>query len=294
MKAYAIFMNKNHNNFCFCTLAIGSQYRNLARRLAQDIETFSPKTSFVILTDSPQDFVNQKNVLAFKHRQQGVTCYHDKRFVISKALSLFPLCIFIDADMRILDVVPPDMEWLPGITARSCYSLVKHYLVNRKSPEKSIKDYQVIQNLAKQMDLNLEEVKFVHEFLFTVTKDSGKDQEFLKEWDKIAPYLELNGVYDGEGSAMGLAAAKVGFPIYYDYNNRFLVFKDRVEKYKMNQGEEISELSKKYLEEQTELEYPRKTLVKKISNKITKPIGLGYRLTRLRLKSLVFPNSGYK
>ncbi|MGL4498745.1 MAG: hypothetical protein ACRCU2_06740 [Planktothrix sp.] len=287
-------MNKAAKNFCFCTLAVGSQYRNLAQKLAQDIEKFSPETSFVILTDNPEDFINQKNVLAFKHRQQGITCYHDKRFVISQALSLFPVCIFIDADMRILDVVPPDMVWLPGITARSCYSIVKHYSINRKNSQKSTKDYQVIQNLANQMNINLEEVKFVHEFLFTVTKDSGKELEFLEEWDKIAPYFELNGVYSGEGSAMGLAAAKVGLPINYDYNNRFLVFKDRVEKHKINQGEEIPEAIKKYLEEQNKLEYPRKPLVKKIRDKITKTIGTLYRKTRLRVKTLVFPNSCYK
>ncbi len=113
--------------FCFCTLALGENYCNLALELAKDLEEYSPNTYFIILTDKPQHFHKQTNILAFKHQQQSIGCYHDKRFAIAKALSLFNSCIFIDADMRILAAVPNDLRWQPGITAKIVWhNIVKH------------------------------------------------------------------------------------------------------------------------------------------------------------------------
>ena len=76
---------KSEKDFCFATLALGKKYRVLALLLAEDLEKYSPNTSFVILTDNPREFSGRSNVLAFKHRQQGVKCWHDKRFVLAKA-----------------------------------------------------------------------------------------------------------------------------------------------------------------------------------------------------------------
>jgi len=44
--------------FCFCTLAISKKYRQYAKKLAKDIEKYSPGTKFVILTDKLKDFKN--------------------------------------------------------------------------------------------------------------------------------------------------------------------------------------------------------------------------------------------
>lgn len=120
-------MIQSEKNFCFCTLALGKKYSALASLLAKDIEIYSPNTSFIILTDHPEEFSKYRQVLVFKHEQQGVKCYHDKRFAIAKALSLFNSCIFIDSDMRILASVPEDMQWLltPGISARACMDMPK-------------------------------------------------------------------------------------------------------------------------------------------------------------------------
>ena len=113
--------------FCFCTLALGENYCNLALELAKDLEEYSPNTYFIILTDKPQYFYKQTNVLAFKHQQKSIGFYHDKRFAIAKALSLFNSCIFIDADMRILAAVPNDLRCQPGVTAKIVWhNIVKH------------------------------------------------------------------------------------------------------------------------------------------------------------------------
>ncbi|MGV0027485.1 hypothetical protein [Phormidesmis priestleyi] len=89
-------------DFCFCTLALGKKYRILAKQLAENLSTYSPETSLVVLSDRPQDFQNCQNVLAFKHHQQGVLyCFNDKRFVLAKALEYFEAAVHIDADTQI-------------------------------------------------------------------------------------------------------------------------------------------------------------------------------------------------
>lgn len=119
-------MNEQNQTFCFCSLALGERYREHALLLAQDIAEYSPRTFLVILSDKPQEFSKYPHILAFKHQQQSIGCYHDQRFVIAKALSLFETCVFLDADIRILDKVSPNIKWLPGITARSCASVIQH------------------------------------------------------------------------------------------------------------------------------------------------------------------------
>ncbi|MEO1377639.1 MAG: hypothetical protein AAFW70_25845 [Cyanobacteria bacterium J06635_10] len=89
-------MTSQESKFCFCTLALGTNYCNLALELAKDLKKHGPTISLIILTDQPHKFSQVENVLAFRHRQQSIGCYHDKRFAIAKALSLFNSCIFID------------------------------------------------------------------------------------------------------------------------------------------------------------------------------------------------------
>jgi len=263
-------INLEKNNFCFCTLTVGKRYRTHAFDLAKDIEKHSPGTAFVVLTDKPQDFRDYPNVLAFKHQQQSVGGYHDKRFVISKSLSMFNSCIFMDADMRILSHVSPNLKLLPGITARSCARIIKHNqgIKNIQAREREVK---IINNVANKLNLNLEEDKnifFIHEFLFTVTRDCGREIEFLNYWDKIAFYFELNKFYIGEGNAMGLAAAKAGFPVRHDTMDGFDFFKDRIEKVRIQKGEAEPNEKLVYFERHKMLEYPNRSLLSKIWGKL--------------------------
>ena len=168
--------------FCFCTLALGENYCNLALELAKDLEEYSPNTYLLILTDKPQHFYKQTNALAFKHQQQSIGCYHDKRFAIAKALSLFNSCIFVDADMRILAAIPNDLHWLPGITAKIVWhNIVKH--------NKNQVEIEILKKIAQKYNLNLEDISFVHECLFAVTRDEGREIDFLETWERIACLL---------------------------------------------------------------------------------------------------------
>jgi hypothetical protein len=277
------------SKFCFCSLAIGQQYRALALLLAIDIEKYSPNTAFIILTDKPQDFNNQSNVITYKHRQQGIKCYHDKRFAIAKALLQFNSCVYIDADMRIISPMAP-IQWIdePGILARACDSMPKKYIkiTDKTANTKLKKEYIITRQAAKKLDLHhWENITFVHEYLFAVTKDNGKEAQFLEYWEKLAPFFELNGVLDGEGNAIGLAAAKAGLSVRWCGMEGISFFKDRTEMVRVKKGESNIEEMSKYFEQQKKLEHSDSRLAR-IYRKFSKMFTGFFNLMRLRFYTL--------
>ena len=273
--------------FCFCTLALGENYCNLALELAKDLEEYSPNTYLVILTDKPQHFHKQTNILAFKHQQQSIGCYHDKRFAIAKALSLFNSCIFVDADMRILAAIPNDLSWQPGVTAKIVWhNIVKH--------NKNQVEIDILKKVARKYNLNLEDISFVHECLFVVTRDEGREIDFLETWERIAAYCELNKFYRGEGHTIGLAAAKAGLQIRSDPMEEISFFKDKLELQKIKQGEAEVKKNYIYFEIQQKLEYPQISIFKRAINKIRKMIMHFYRSWRLKILSLKDINFYYR
>ena len=194
-------------DFCFCTLAIGSKYRKMVLDLSIDLKTYAPNTAIVVGTDEPKDFNKTNNIISFKLIQRGIfTCYNDKRFVLQKALSQFEQAIYIDADTRVIKSIPQIVKC--NSTLVGCNKNVIEHM-SRYRP----KDIQYMQHLAHKLDINLDGVKWIGESLFIVSKDNGKEQEFIDIWGKLARYLELRGMHSGEGNIMGLAAAKVGWKV---------------------------------------------------------------------------------
>ncbi|MEH2123003.1 hypothetical protein [Nostoc sp.] len=278
----------SQQQFCFCTLALGKVYRTLAGLLAKDLKLYSPNTAFIILTDYPQDFSNSSQILAFQHQQQGVKCYHDKRFAIVKALSLFNSCIFIDADMRILAPVPEDMEWLlePGISARACMDMPKKFAKALGTTNKKFtREIEVIKKAAQFLNLEpeCENVMFVHEYLFSVTKSTGKEIEFLETWAILAKYFELNGVYEVEGNAIGLAAYKAGLPVRWSQMSGISFFNNKTELIKIQKGESNMDEMLTYFEEHRIIAYPKHSIFWKIVFKISKVTMHIYRAIKYRV-----------
>lgn len=265
------------NEFCFCTLAVGSRYRKHVRMLADDIQRYSPRTFFIVLTDQPIDFDCYPHVIAIKHTLQSVKGYHDKRCVIEKSLELFDTCLFLDSDVRILGPVPTEMDWLPGITARTGCNILKH-----NSRESSHKVLPVIEEVAQKLDINLEETKWFHEFMFAVKKQAGAENDFLRLWQTISYFFEMQGFYDGEGDVMGLAATKVDFPIRFDSEDRFLFFKDNIEKTRIKNGQSKLKDKQVYFDVHREIEYPQCSSWGKFINKLVQKVEFIYRLLRLR------------
>lgn len=255
-------------------MALGKNYCALALELAKDLEKHSPEIPLVVLTDSPKYFKSQSNILAFKHHQVSFGCYHDKRFAIALAISLFNSCLFLDADMRILAPISLNIIWQPGITAKIVWKdITKH----NKNPF----ELKLLHQMANKLSLKLKDIDFVHECLFVVTRDSGLELEFLKYWDKIAPYFELRGFYRGEGHTIGLAAAKVGLPIRRDSMSEIVFFKDKLELQAIKRGESNLSDKAEYFEKQRSLEYPKRSIINKALNKVKTASYNLYRLLNL-------------
>ncbi|MEH2297745.1 hypothetical protein [Nostoc sp.] len=278
----------SEQQFCFCTLALGKVYRGLASLLAKDLELYSPNTAFIVLTDNPQEFSKYPQVLAFQHQQQGVKCYHDKRFAIAKALSLFNSCIFIDSDMRILAPVPEYIEWLlePGISARACMDMPKKLAKALTKTNKHFsREIEVIKKAAQFLNLDpeCENVTFVHEYLFSVTKSTGKEIEFLETWEILAKYFELNGVYEGEGNAIGLAAYKAGLPVRWSEMSGISFFNNKTELIKIQKGQSNMDEMLTYFQEHGKLADPKRSILEKIVFKLSKAIMHVYRAIKYRV-----------
>lgn len=194
-------------DFCFCTLALGKKYRDLAKNLAISLQQYSSGTYFIVGTDKVQDFAEHSNTIAFKLYQEGILhCYNDKRLVIKRGLSQFEKAIYIDADTMIAQLIPQIVNCPTAIVG--CHEPMLPHINRYRS-----QDVGLIEQVAKKLSLDIEGVKWVGEALFIIKKDGGKEQEFLNAWEKIARYLELQGFYSGEGNIMGLAAATVGWEI---------------------------------------------------------------------------------
>ncbi|MCU0547894.1 MAG: hypothetical protein MUC48_00970 [Leptolyngbya sp. Prado105] len=266
-------------NFCFCTLAIGNRYRQHALLLAADLERYSPNTPFIVLTDKPQAFQQQYNTKAFLHRLQSVGGYHDKRFVIEKALSFAESCIFLDSDMRILGAVPTKMEFAPGLTARTGCNILKQ---NAGYPDL----IALIQQTAKDRQIDLDQVDWFHEFMFVVTRQNGIEKIFLNLWAELAEDFELQGFYNYEANVIALALAQSGFDFQIEFYDRFPFFKDKIEQVRIQNQQSSLEDKRLYFDIQKQIEFPQRSLPRKVYEKSTKTIAHLYRLGKLKLRHL--------
>lgn len=265
------------DGFCFGTLAVGDRYRKHAKLLAQDIQNYAPTQRLIVLSDRPEDFQNYPQVLAVLHQLQSVKGYHDKRFVLEKALSLFKTCVLVDADVRIIGSVFTELTWPPGITARTGCSVGKHL----KNIHKSRKT-EILQAAAQHLNLEIENVPWLHEFLFAMTHQQGKEKEFFQLWQTISYFLESQGMYDGEGYAIGFAAAKVGLDFGYDRTDWFPFFKDNIEKVRIKNGQSKFQDKKQYFEQHRQIENVPRSVPQKVWAKLKKSVVVYPRLLRLR------------
>ncbi len=199
-------MNQKSKNFCFCTLAFNSPYRDMSKELAHDLEKYAPGIKIVIGTDKVSDFKDCQNVISYHQKQQGILhCYNDKRFVLEFALSQFDIAIFIDADTRIYEPIPTEIDDFPGIqgTHKNLREHITKYRPDRLS---------LAEKVAKKLGINFDDVSYFGESIIMVSNQDNQAKIFLKNWGKIGRYLELNGIHSGEGIAIGMAAFQVGWP----------------------------------------------------------------------------------
>lgn len=262
------------SKFCFCTAAYGNQYLTLAQLLAKDLEKFAPKSTFLIVTNRPDYFSDNVNVLAIKHRCRGVEPHHERRFAINYGLSISDTVIVIDSDVRILSPVPDDLVFEPGLGAKSCGSLQKHIKRWSDNPsKKNLKRQQVFHEMAKRagVDCNSPDLKFINEFLFSITKDEGREQAFLETWGDLAIYADTLGMHRHPTYAMALAALKADFPIYRHEMPGLEIFDDRVTKWNIQHGKaESTPQIEKLFEQHFAIEYGKRSIFQRVKRKLEK------------------------
>ena len=246
--------------------------------LAADIQKHAPDIAFIVLTDRPQEFERIPNVLAHSHRLQSVKGYHDKRLVLEKALTLFESCVFVDADIRILGAVPKALPFSTGLVARYGCSITKH-----NSTDKVREDFTLIQRSASALNLNLKNVYWFHEFMFLFSKQQGKERAFFDCWRSLAREFEMNGIYAGEGNVMGLAAAATGLDIRFHRSDFFPCFKDNIQKENVRTGKADPKAMADEFRIHRSIEYPERSLVQKITEKLQEQTGFYHRLAKLKL-----------
>lgn len=283
-------MNLEQKNFCFCTYTSGSTYRALTKLLVEDLAKYAPGIPFIIFTDQPNDFQGYENVWVYKHNRKGIKAHNERRFAIEKALSLFNSCLYLDGDVRICAPIPQEFitkKWLPGITARSCGDLVQHIqsrmMIDGKLRPKVVQKMELVKTLATRLGLNLEKqpVPFINEFLFIVTRDSGKENEFLKLWGKLSYYVELNG-FTSPTLSMGLAATKLKFPVRHDKLEGLDFFDDRIETVRIANGQSDLQAKKEYFEAMRNIEQKPLSTWEKINKKLMSKIEYYWNYSRVK------------
>ncbi|MGD1943796.1 MAG: hypothetical protein ACFB0G_21080 [Leptolyngbyaceae cyanobacterium] len=287
------------NAYCFCTAVYGSQYLKLARFLAEDLCKFSPDSKLIIVTNQPSFFEDQSNVIAIMHRCRGVEPHHERRFAINYGLSISESVIVIDSDVRILSPLPPDLKFNPGIAAKSCCSLQKHMQERLKNPSKQkLRKQQIVHQMAEKVgvDMSSPDLKFINEFLFAVTRDQGREQDFLNLWGELAIYADTLGMHRHPTYAMALAAHKTGFPVYKDEMPGLNFFDDRVIKWNIERGKaELTPQIEALFKQQAEIEDGQRSILPRIKRKLrktmSKRVAIPYNRVRVKLTQAIAPSS---
>ncbi|MFM7426732.1 MAG: hypothetical protein ACKO7W_17335 [Elainella sp.] len=260
-------MNRSPS-FCFGTLALGKRYRSHAALLAADLRQQSPETPLILLTDHPTEFSSFGNVVASYHKQQSVTCAHDKRFVIQQALAKFSTCIVVDADVRILGPIPLDLNWRPGMTCMSFTSAQKHL---DSFSERQMGARTLLAKTADRLNLDIAspDLKFVQDYLFAITRDEGREQAFLNYWNRISILLELYGLFNAEEFTIGLAAAKAGLPLHLrgESLEQIHFFKNSLERSKIKAGDAPSSQILACLADHEQIEFSKTSILDRLAKR---------------------------
>lgn len=270
----------------------------MAQNLAQDLQEFAPDHIFVIYSDRPHTFKGNPNVLAVKHICRGVQSYHERRFAIWHALFISSSVMYLDADVRICAPLPTDLKFNPGLTARSCGNLQKHLKSqidkDPNCPKRQRKQY-IVRSMAAhaEIDIDLPELKFINEFLFVVTKDNGKERDFLRYWGELAIFADTLGMHKHPTYAMAFAAEKGKLEIHHSNMVGLDFFDDRIERERIKKGKSSPEKKLKYFQQQNKIEQRDINIFRKSLRVIFNLIQLEFNkirvkvLSRLSLGSLV-------
>jgi hypothetical protein len=195
-------------DFSFATLALGKPYRDMAKTLADDLSIHAPGRLLVIATDAPEDFNGCANIRAHPHRQRGLfKCWNDKRFAVGLALQHYSEgALFYDADSRILETLPVEIDITAPLTTDWCPNL-------REQAEQYLnpRERNLVLQTCFSLGLDPSKITYVDDNIYLVRKDNGRERVFFEIWGKLAAFFDFQGAEIPDGTCMGIAAAVIGW-----------------------------------------------------------------------------------
>jgi hypothetical protein len=195
------------SKFCFATLALGFQYREMAVKLASDLAEASPDKLLVVATDAPDRFRKCANVRSRFHRQTGLFhCLNDKRFPVSWALREADRAVFLDADTRIKGQLPA----LLNITAPLA-TIYTPNLLDQAEKYLLPKDREAVLRTARAFGVEPGSAWFVWDNIFSVGNDAGRERVFFATWELVTRALDFQAAPITDGYCMSIAAAVTGW-----------------------------------------------------------------------------------
>lgn len=263
----------------------------MAQLLATDLAQFAPDHVLILYTNQPHHFAAQANVHVVNHARRGVLPYHERRFAIAAALKLVPTVMYLDADVRICAPIPPDLQFLPGLTARSCGNLHQHLQAQQQRHPGSAQlrhKMNVIEKMAHRIGVDPAhpDLKFINEFLFVVQQDQGREQQFLQLWGDLAIYADTLGLHKHPTYAMALAAIKSKLPTRHSEMPGLDFFDDRIESVRIRQGQSSPTAKAIYFEQQRRIEEAPQGFLQRGWQRVTEKLLFIYH--RLRVQGLAF------
>jgi hypothetical protein len=204
------------SSFCFATMAVGSEYITLAKKLVGDINLHCPTIKTYVLTDSPDAFSDLNDVQCIKFMRTGFWyIYHEKRQVIEAAILDFDICLFLDSDCRFVNPPPIDsfVTLPPGVYGAYLQSVVYKFqgeLSRYDGKERFLKNTpkrraRLLTNIGYEFNLIFWDCNFIQEAAILYVSNQDK-KTFFHAWEYIGNYLSVRMFEWGEGFALGIAA----------------------------------------------------------------------------------------
>lgn len=224
----SLIKNFKDQNYIFSTLAYGYEANDKAIKLAKDLDYFKQK--ILIITDRVELYKDIPNVIAVRYPKNSFS-YNDKIFCFEEGFKYEDCVVYIDADCRIYyedykkaygnfkRIVKPGFHqsWDWGIITRHDSGFFTSTDIKQRVPgygEKAL-------TIARVYKIDIDKAKHYQEGIIIVSKEDGKEVEFLNMWRKFAEELDKHEIENnakrigvGEGNIIGMCIVHAGLTIH--------------------------------------------------------------------------------
>jgi GR25 family glycosyltransferase involved in LPS biosynthesis len=214
-------------NYIFATLAYGDNYNNHAIKLCLDLDYFKQK--IIVVTNQPYKYKNIKNVIIVNYPKKNFS-YNDKIICFEEGFKIEDAVVYLDADSRIfykdyketyanfLRVIPkgfhPSWNWGPVNRKDG------GFFCSKDMPNRVPGYGELALKISQNLQIDIEKAYHYQEGFLIISKERGKENDFLNVWKKLAKDLDeyeiivrSEKIGAGEGNIIGLSLVKSNLTI---------------------------------------------------------------------------------